>query len=209
MIDTKERILDTAERLFGDQGYAGTSLRHIIGDAGVNLAAIHYHFGTKEDLLDHVITRKAGPVNEARLALLDRFEEEASPDSPPLEKILEAFLAPLAELAVCHPQMLKVMGRMHFEGLMPAIIRRHFQSVVTRFIAAFRRALPDLPEDEIYWRMHFMMGAMAHAVCGSPSIDGGGSESDDMRRRLRRLVTFLSAGFHAPACPAGPNEVGK
>jgi AcrR family transcriptional regulator len=209
MIDTKEKILNTAERLFGDQGYAATSLRHIIGDAGVNLAAIHYHFGSKEDLLDHVITRKAGPVNEARLALLDRFEEEARPNSPPLEQILEAFLAPLTELAACHPQMLKVMGRMHFEGLMPIIIRRHFQAVVTRFIAAFHRALPDLPEDELLWRIHFMTGAMAHALCGSPFIADGGAEPQDMRWRLNRLVTFLSAGFHAPASPASPNEVGK
>ena len=72
MTDTKEKILDTAERLIGEQGYAATSLRQIIAEAGVNLAAVHYHFGSKEDLLDAVVVRKAGPVNEARLARLDR-----------------------------------------------------------------------------------------------------------------------------------------
>jgi AcrR family transcriptional regulator len=77
MTETNQRILDTAERLFGDQGYAATSLRHIIAEAGVNLAAIHYHYGSKEELLDEVVMRKAGPVNEARLALLDRYEAEA------------------------------------------------------------------------------------------------------------------------------------
>jgi hypothetical protein len=78
-----------------------------------------------------------------------------------------------------------------------------------RFIAAFRRALPELPEDELYWRMHFMTGAMAHALCGSPFLADGGLDREVMRRRLQRLVTFLSAGFHAPASPIGPYEVGK
>jgi len=68
MTDTKEKILDTAERLIGEQGYSATSLRHIIAQARVNLAAVHYHFGSKEDLLDAVVARKATPVNDARLA---------------------------------------------------------------------------------------------------------------------------------------------
>ena len=77
MSETREKILDTAERLIGEQGYAATSLRQIITEAGVNLAAVHYHFGSKEELLDAVVMRKAGPVNEARLAALDLVEQEA------------------------------------------------------------------------------------------------------------------------------------
>ena len=77
MTDTKEKILDTAERLIGERGYAATSLRHIIAQAGVNLAAVHYHFGSKEGLLDAVVERKAAPVNQARLAWLERVETEA------------------------------------------------------------------------------------------------------------------------------------
>ena len=77
MIDTKQKILETAERLFGSQGYDATSLRHIIAEAGVNLAAIHYHFGSKEELLDELILRKIQPVNAERIALLDRIEAEA------------------------------------------------------------------------------------------------------------------------------------
>jgi len=77
MIDTKQKILDTAENLFGAKGYDATSLRHIITEAGVNLAAIHYHFGSKEELLDQLIVRRAGPVNEKRIALLDQIEAEA------------------------------------------------------------------------------------------------------------------------------------
>ena len=82
MTDTKEKILDTAERLIGEQGYAATSLRQIIAEAGVNLAAVHYHFGSKEDLLDAVVVRKVTPVNEARMAWLERVEAEAGRRPP-------------------------------------------------------------------------------------------------------------------------------
>src|ERR1017187_9526216 len=94
MIDTRQKILDAAERLFGEQGYVATSLRHIIAEAGVNLAAIHYHFGSKEELLDQLVMRKAGPVNEERLALLDHYEAEAGAMPVPVDKILRAFLEP-------------------------------------------------------------------------------------------------------------------
>src|SRR6202011_4945544 len=99
MTDTKEKILDTAERLIGERGYSATSLRHIIAQAGVNLAAVHYHFASKEGLLDAVVARKAAPVNEARLAWLERVEAEAGSASPEVEKVLEAFFLPTAEVA--------------------------------------------------------------------------------------------------------------
>lgn len=75
--DTKARILDTAERLFAEQGYAETSMRCITSGAGVNLASVNYHFGSKEALLLEVIARRIGPVNEARMILLDKIDAEA------------------------------------------------------------------------------------------------------------------------------------
>src|ERR1051325_11674087 len=89
MTETKQKILDTAERLFAGQGYGATSLRQIIAEAGVNLAAVHYHFGSKEQLLDEVVVRRAGPVNDARIMMLDRLDAEGG--SPAIEKVLEAF----------------------------------------------------------------------------------------------------------------------
>jgi AcrR family transcriptional regulator len=68
------KILDTAERLFGEDGYKAVSLRHITAAAGVNLAAIHYYFGSKEELLDELVMRKAVPVNE------ERHGETAAPE---------------------------------------------------------------------------------------------------------------------------------
>src|SRR5690242_20430093 len=92
MVDTKHKILESAERLIAEQGYNATSLRQVIGEAGVNLAAVHYHFGSKEELLDALVMRKAGPVNVKRLALLDAIVEETAGSPAPVEKVLEAFL---------------------------------------------------------------------------------------------------------------------
>jgi len=94
MSDTRIKILDTAERLFGEEGYQPVSLRHITAAAGVNLAAIHYHFGSKEELLDELVMRKAVPVNAERLESLRRLREAAGPEAIAVEDLLEAFLVP-------------------------------------------------------------------------------------------------------------------
>lgn len=196
MIDTKDKILQTAENLFAGQGIATTSLRQIIAKAEVNLAAIHYHFGSKEDLLDDLVRRKAEPVNQERMARLDRLEREAAGESPTVDAILQAFLLPMAEVATGDPQFVRVMGRVHAEGLMPAIVQKHFYPTAQRFIVAMRRALPEVPEAEFLWRVHFMMGAMAHTMCGTPIFPAA---SEDFHGRIMKLVRFLSGGFRAPA----------
>jgi AcrR family transcriptional regulator len=199
MNDTKDKILDTAERLIGERGYAATSLRQIIAEAGVNLAAVHYHFGSKEDLLDAVVARKVTPVNEARMAQLERVEAEAGAGPINVEKVLKAFLLPTAEVASRNPGFVRLMGQMLAEGMMPRIVERHFQATGLRFVAALRQALPELPEEELLWRVHFMIGAMAHTMCRAPVFPQMAGNTCDMEPRMKRLVTFLSAGFRAAA----------
>ena len=199
MTDTKEKILDTAERLIGEQGYAATSLRHIIAEAGVNLAAVHYHFGSKEDLLDAVVARKAAPVNEARLAWLERVEAEAGNGPLEVEKVLESFFLPTVEVAIRNPGFVRLMGQMLAEGMMPRIVEKHFQATGLRFVGALRRAVPELPQEELMWRVHFMVGAMAHTMCRAPIFPELAGDVANMEPRLKRLVTFLAAGFRAAA----------
>src|SRR5579871_6196980 len=167
MIETKQKILDTAERLIADQGYAATSLRHIINEAGVNLAAVHYHFGSKEDLLDELIERKATGVNAERLARLDRLEAEAGGGPVSVEKILEAFFEPMIEKGGRNPQFVRLMGRMQIEGLLPTIVAKHFHPTLMRFTQALRRSLPYLSAAELASRFQFMIGAMSQAVSGA------------------------------------------
>jgi AcrR family transcriptional regulator len=199
MNDTKDKILDTAERLIGERGYAATSLRQIIAEAGVNLAAVHYHYGSKEDLLDAVVLRKVTPVNEARLARLERVEAEAGTGLLDVEKVLESFLIPTVEVASRNPGFVRLMGQMLSEGMMPRIVEKHFQPTGLRFVAALRRALPGLPEEELLWRVHFMIGAMAHTMCRAPVFPQMAGSACGMEPRMKRLVTFLSAGFRAAA----------
>src|SRR6266536_2205454 len=168
MIETKDKLLETAELLFAEQGYAATSLRQIIKKAGVNLAAVHYHFGSKEDLLDALVHRKAEPVNRERLVRLNRLEQQSPGQPLAVEDILQAFFLPTADAAEANPLFVRVMGRIHSEGLMPRIVQKHFHPTAKRFLSALRRALPDLPETEFGWRVHFMIGAMAHTMCGTP-----------------------------------------
>jgi len=199
MTDTKEKILDTAERLIGEQGYSATSLRHIIAQAGVNLAAVHYHFGSKEDLLDAVVARKATPVNDARIAWLERVETEAGNGPLEVEKVLESFFLPTVEVAIRNPGFVRLMGQMLAEGMMPRIVEKHFQATGLRFVGALRRAVPELPQEELMWRIHFMVGAMAHTMCRAPIFPELAGDVTNMEPRLKRLVTFLAAGFRAAA----------
>src|SRR5581483_10822770 len=96
---TRERILDTAERLFAENGYSGTSLRAIIHHAGVNLAAVHYHFKSKEALLEAVVLRRSEPANAERTRLLDECEWRAGDGPPDLEELIRAFILPAFQLA--------------------------------------------------------------------------------------------------------------
>jgi AcrR family transcriptional regulator len=209
MIDTKQKLLDTAERLIGEKGYAATSLRHIISEAGVNLASIHYHFGSKEELLDEMILRKAGPVNSERIARLDRLESESGGAPVPVRDILAAFLEPMAETADRNPSFVAVMGRLISEGLLPAIVERHFQSVTGRIVKALHRALPQLSDAEFAARVQFMSGAMAQTMCGPRHFPGLNVEETGYRARIDRLVTFLTGGFEAPATANVPQEEHK
>src|SRR4051794_8087396 len=96
---TKERILDTAEALFMEHGFEATSLRAITSAAGVNLAAVNYHFGTKEELFQSVLTRRLDPMNQERVALLTELERAVAPQPVACEKILSAMFIPALKLA--------------------------------------------------------------------------------------------------------------
>jgi len=196
MNDTKQKILDAAAELFAEDGFAATSLRHIISKAGVNLAAIHYHFGTKQDLLDRIILQKISPLNDRRMELLDQFEAEAAPEQPSVEKIMEAFLAP-AILMAPGSGFVKIMARFHSEKTGMDAILRNFQPLLTRYTVALHRALPEMPEAEIAWKVHFMLGSMSLTLLMTPWLSEQAA-SEPAEAIVKRLVTFVTAGFLAP-----------
>ncbi len=203
-VRTKDRILNAAERLFATQGYAETSLRTIVSEAVVNLAAVHYHFHSKEALFEAVVARRSDPINRERLAMLDQCESFAGREAPPLEKIVEAFFMPAFRVK----QMpggeifVRLMARIHADGeASQAVFKKHFGEVVRRFTQAFRHALPGLPPEELFWRMHFAIGAMAHTLKDCQSLHllaGGMCGAPDPETTARRLMQFVIAGFRAP-----------
>ncbi|HXR56428.1 MAG TPA: TetR family transcriptional regulator [Casimicrobiaceae bacterium] len=205
---TKARILDAAESLFMAHGFEATSLRAITASATVNLAAVHYHFGSKEELFQSVLARRLDPMNRARLELLTRLESQAAPSPLPCERVLTAFLFPALALARDPARggkdFLRLLGRAYAD---PAPFIRHFLSgqygiTIARFKAAFARALPHLPPRELSWRLHFIMGALSYTLAGTDALkliaelNPHDTANDEVL--LRRLAPFLLAGLTAP-----------
>jgi len=201
---TKDRILNAAEHLFARVGFGATSLRAITAEAGVNLAAVNYHFQSKEALVQAVIGRRMGPVNARRLALLDAYGAEAAGSAVPLEKIIDAFYRPVLEIVGSQAhEFVPLVGRLYTEpgDFSERVFKDQFQALAQRFIPAFQRALPDLPLTELYWRLHFSIGAMAHTMGASKLLrvfSHGLCDPSDADGTLARLKTFALSGLSAP-----------
>jgi AcrR family transcriptional regulator len=193
--DTKTRILDAAEKLFGEKGFDATSLRDITTEADVNLAAVNYHFQSKDTLIEATILRAANPVNGQRLAML----EAAGPNAT-VEQIVEAFVGPVLEhdFQPMAPLMARVLAS---PDTMRRVFKVHMESLSRKFAEAMGAALPELSHAELMWRLHFTAGAMAHTVTRAPMMKdlfGGVLDFDDRKLLIARLVRFAAAGFRAP-----------
>ena len=205
---TKQRLLDAAEALFMEHGFEATSLRLITAAADVNLAAANYHFGGKEELFRAVLTRRLDPMNQERVALLDRFEAASAPDAVGCDRILAALFIPALHLARDRARggtnFLRLLGRAYAD---PAPFIRRFLSeqyapMIVRFKSAFGRALPHLPPKELSWRLHFIMGALSYTLAGTDALkiiaELNPLEADNDELLLRRLAPFLLGGLTAP-----------
>ncbi|MBZ5606954.1 MAG: TetR family transcriptional regulator [Acidobacteriia bacterium] len=201
---TKDRILDAAERLFARDGIEATSLRAITAEAGVNLAAVNYHFQSKDALVLAVIARRVGPVNERRLALLDACEREAGDGPLPLQGVLDAFVRPVVEIFGGRGRdFAPLMGRLYTEPSesMEKFYRSEGEPVAERFIRAYQRALPGLPRNELVWRLHFSMGAIGHTLAASHMLrilSNGQCDPSDVEGTVKRLEAYMTAGLRAP-----------
>jgi AcrR family transcriptional regulator len=203
-MNTKTRILDIAEKLFAQDGIEATSLRAITAGAGVNLAAVNYHFQSKEALLRAVIARRIDPINQRRLEMLDACEAAAGEGALPLRRVVQAFLDPVIEAnASAESEFAPLIGRLYSEpgGFMVQLFKDHMQTVARRFQAAFQRALPHLPHREVLWRISFMAGAMSHTMAAGSLIramSDGLCDPSDAAGTSRRLEDFVTAGFESP-----------
>jgi AcrR family transcriptional regulator len=206
--ETQLRILDAAEELFMQHGFEGASMRMLTAKAGVNLAAINYHFGSKDALIEAVFHRRLDTMNAERIAQLDRLEQEAAGVPLTAEAIIRAFIG--ASLRMIEDargggrNFIRLLGRAYTEPAKPirALIGQMYGPAMERFKAAFVKALPELPRDELVWRMHFMFGTLAYTLAATDTVQliAGAKPEDRYDARLLedRLTAFMSAGLLAP-----------
>ncbi|MFP5375009.1 MAG: TetR/AcrR family transcriptional regulator [Gammaproteobacteria bacterium] len=201
---TKDRILAAAEELFAQHGFAGTSLRQLTGRADVNIAAVNYHFGSKENLINEVFRRRMDEMTQQRLARLEAAVRERPGD---LEAVLAAFVEPALEMArdrhggPGRGAFVKVLARAYAEkndGLRRFLSER-YGHVLREFARAIAACLPGLGKEPLYWRLDFLSGALTYAMADFGLIrrPPGVAEAAHRARAARELIRFAAAGLRA------------
>ena len=206
---TRQRILDAAELLFAERGFHSVSVRDITAAAGVDVALINYHFGSKQLLFESVFMRRAEVLNAERMLRLEAVVQRAHPRAPKPEDIIDAFTHPLLDRserggAGCKAYfalIAQVNNSTEFGGLM---MTRYFDPVVHAFIAALRRVFPGCDDRELYWSYQFLSGALTLTFAETGRIDNlsqGACRSSDLDAVHQRLVPYVAAGFRALCGP--------
>jgi AcrR family transcriptional regulator len=200
---TKDRILGAAEELFAQHGFGGTSLRQVTSRADVNIAAVNYHFGSKENLVNEVFRRRMDGMSEVRLSRLAAAQAERPQE---LEPILAAFVEPALALAQDRNgggAFIRVIARAYAEkndGLRK-FLSEQYGHVLREFGKAIAACLPGLGKEELYWRLDFLAGALTYAMAdfGLIKRPTGVTEAAHRARAAEALIRFAAAGLKADA----------
>jgi AcrR family transcriptional regulator len=199
--ETLEQILDAAEYLFSKHGLHGVTLRDVAQRVGVHTSLLHYYFDDKRSLFEAVFARRAGTTSGRRMEALERYEADAG-DSPTVEGALHAFLDTDLDLYVQggEPWMnyAAFCARVSNTPEGAALMDVHFDPVVLKLVAILKRALPDTPQEDIFWGYHFVTGSLMNTLARTGRIDrlsGGLCESGDFEAVKRRMARFMAAGF--------------
>ena len=200
---TRDRILDAAEKLFAQKGFEGVSVRQIMSGADADVSLAYYHFKSKRDLFDQVMLRRVEYLNEIRLQALTEVEERHPDDAPTVEEIIGAFTQPLMQLLADdhdkwshYYQLIAQINNSPDQG--GVLMSRYFDPLVSRFIEALRKALPNCDDEDLYWSYHFLSGALTLTFAETGRIDnlsGGICSSKDIAAINERMHVFLAAGF--------------
>lgn len=169
--DTKQIILDTAEELFARRGFHGTSMRKITANAGVNLSAVNYHFGSKEALLEAVFERRLLPLNHQRSQRLDMVSKEARMQSrrPAVREVIHAFIEPtlrFRETCEGAQNFISLVGRSLAgqDDTIRKMFLNHVAPVFLKLFSVLRESMPEMPEKTLMWKLHFALGSLFHTM---------------------------------------------
>ncbi len=197
---TKERILGAAEGLFAQHGFAGASLRQVTAAAKVNLAAVNYHFGSKDRLIEEVLRRRLDTLNAKRMEALEALDCSAA-----LEAVLDAFIRPALDLSLSGDDgagFVRVLARAYADhnDRLRRFMSENYGHVLKRFATAFAHRLPHLSKEEMYWRLDILSGALTYAMTNFGMIRRQPGMSEDAYREqtAAHLVHFAAAGLNAP-----------
>ncbi len=198
---TKERILTAAEGLFAEFGFSGTSLRQVTSQADVNIAAVNYHFGSKENLINEVFRRRLDELSEKRIAAL-RDALESRPGQ--LDGLLAAFIEPALSLTLDRhggSAFVRVLARAYAEKneRLRKFLSDNYGHVLRQFSRAIGACVPELGKEELYWRLDFVAGALTYAMADFGLIrrPAGISEKAHCQRAAEALIRFAAAGLRA------------
>ncbi|MCH7643675.1 MAG: TetR family transcriptional regulator [Myxococcales bacterium] len=209
--ETRERLLDAAERIFAERGFEGASMRAVTQAAGASVSAANYHFGSKAALLRATLLRRVGPLNERRLERLDALEENASGRPLELETIIDAFLRPVFEehaaSADATARFRQVAARIYSDppDVVAAIKKELFGPIVVRFVGALSAALPEKSREEIELGFQLTVGVMVHVISGHlvtvPGPEDDACECWTSRLSnesvLQQMIAYVVAGLRA------------
>ncbi len=216
--DTRQRLLDAAERLFAERGYDGTSMRALAEHAGTSVSAAHYHFGGKHALLREVLAARLSPINALRVARIEAVEAEAAPEPAGLEALLDAFLRPSVEAwaerdAEGDETYRHISAQLHAgpHALMAELKAELFGPLIGRFLDALERTLPDQSREALRLGTGFVVGTLLHVLGGHLEIHEQGRAGFDDEAVIRRMVAFCAAGLRArvPVRVQGPRSGGE
>jgi AcrR family transcriptional regulator len=199
--ETLEHILDAAEYLFSKHGLYGVTLRDVAQKVGVHTSLMHYYFEDKFALFKQVFERRAGVTSERRMKALDQYEKNAR-GKPTVAGALHAFLDTDFDLYMTGGDGWRNYGAFGSqlsntpEGA--AMFDKHFDPVVLKLIGILRKALPQVPEEDIFWGYHFVTGSFMHSLSRSGRLDrlsNGLCKSGDLDAVKARMADFMAAGF--------------
>ena len=201
--ETLEQILDAAEYLFSKHGLYGVTLRDVALKVGVHTSLMHYYFEDKFELFTQVFARRARVTSDRRMKALDQYEKDCG-GKPTVAGALHAFLDTDFDLYTSGGDGWRNYGAFGSqlsntpEGA--AMFDQHFDPVVLRLIGLLRKALPDVPAEDIFWGYHFVTGSFMHSLSRSGRLDrlsNGLCRSDDLPAVKARMADFMAAGFLA------------
>lgn len=200
--ETLGQILDAAEYLFGQRGLYGVTLKDIAAQANVHTSLLHYYFEDKKAMFDAVFARRAGVTADRRSVALDQYMA-GLPGLPTVEGVLRAYLDTDLDLYMTGGEGWRNYAALGAQVAMAPewgakLFDTHFDPVVLKMIGLLRQALPDCPEEDIFWGYHFVTGVLVQTLARTGRIDvlsNGLCRSDDFDAIKSRMARFLAFGF--------------